>query len=73
MAKTGDRYGQLTLLRQTGAEKCGNARWLVRCDCGVEFTAALNNITAGRTRSCGCLRVAMLKGRSKCHSPFAAL
>ena len=63
MCKAGDTYGRLTLLRQVGREKCGNARWLVRCACGVEFEAALNNVTSGRTRSCGCLKVEKLKDR----------
>jgi len=64
-AKPGETYGRLTLLKRMATEKCGNARWLVRCECGTEFEAALNNITAGRTRSCGCLRVENLKQRKK--------
>lgn len=65
MAIVGEEYGRLTLIRQVGREKCGNARWLVRCECGTEFEAALNNVTSGRTRSCGCLRVEVLKNRKK--------
>lgn len=59
------RFNRLTLLEKVGWEKCGNARWRVRCDCGTEFEAAINNIRAGKTRSCGCLRVEMLKNRHK--------
>ena len=62
--KAGDKYGRLMLLHSEGREKCGNARWLVRCDCGVEFIAALNNITSGRTRSCGCLRKEIITKRN---------
>lgn len=65
MARCGETYGRLMLLYKVGREKCGNARWRVRCDCGVEFDAALNNITTGKTRSCGCLKVEMLKNRTK--------
>lgn len=64
-AKAGDRFARLVLLERAGREECGNARWKVRCDCGTEFVAALNNIVAGHTRSCGCLRVEMLKNRKR--------
>lgn len=59
--KAGERFGRLTLLEQVGTELCGNARWRVRCDCGVEFEVAGNNLRNGHTRSCGCLRIEMLK------------
>lgn len=65
MGKVGERYGRLVLLEQIGREKCGNARWKVRCDCGTEFEASLGNIRSGRTRSCGCLRVEILQKRGK--------
>lgn len=65
MANAGERYGRLVLVRRTGREKCGNARWLVRCDCGTEFEASLGNIRSGATRSCGCLRKEMLQKRKK--------
>lgn len=32
------------------------ARAKFRCFCGTEFEALLNNVTQGRTKSCGCLR-----------------
>lgn len=59
--KAGERYGRLVLVQQVGRELCGNARWLVRCDCGTEFEVAGNNLRNGHTRSCGCLRIEMLK------------
>lgn len=65
MAKSGERYGRLVLVRRVGSEKCRNSRWLVRCDCGTEFEASLGNLRSGATRSCGCLRVEMLKNRKR--------
>lgn len=65
MAQAGEKYSRLTLIEKVGREKCRNARWLVRCDCGTEFEASLGNIRSGRTRSCGCLRIEMLKNRNK--------
>lgn len=52
----GERHGRLTLLYPVGYEKCHSTRWKVRCDCGKEFEAALNNVMSGNTKSCGCLR-----------------
>ena len=63
MAQAGERYCRLTLVKQVGIEKCRNARWLVKCDCGTEFEASLGNIRSGRTRSCGCLRKELLQKR----------
>lgn len=61
---SGHRFSRLVLLEKVGEEQCGNARWRVRCDCGTVFEAALNNITSGHTKSCGCLRSEMLRKRN---------
>ncbi len=53
---SGQRFGKLTALRVDG--RCYNnvARWLCRCDCGVEKHVASSCLVAGSTRSCGCAR-----------------
>ena len=33
-----------------------NALWLCKCDCGNEKVINRNELTSGRTKSCGCLR-----------------
>lgn len=48
--RPGVRYGRLTALAYRGRD-----RWLVRCDCGTEKEVRGRNVTAGCTRSCGCL------------------
>ena len=64
IAKAGERYNRLTLIKKVGREKSGNARWLCKCDCGTEFETALCNVTSGHTKSCGCLRSEQITKRN---------
>lgn len=59
--RTGQRQGMLTVLRRDGSATSG-ARWLCRCDCGVEKPIAASGLAAG-VQSCGCIR-----GRPNCQS-----
>ena len=53
---TGRRFGRLTCIRFDGSNEDGMAKWVVRCDCGTEFTAYRVNLVNGSTKSCGCLK-----------------
>ena len=53
---TGRRFSRLVVLGRVFSEDIHCTYWRVRCDCGVEFTAARPNLVSGATRSCGCLR-----------------
>lgn len=57
---TGQRYGQLTVLRRALDVDVGKGKkktkWVCRCDCGKECEARGNNLRTGGTRSCGCLQ-----------------
>lgn len=68
MAKPGDKFFFLTIMRK--AEPCprGSRYWICRCDCGNEKRIAERALlyNKGRTKSCGCktkflLRVARIK------------
>lgn len=51
---TGQRYGQLTVLRP--AENIGNrTAWVCRCDCGRETIVKTAHLRNGHVKSCGCL------------------
>lgn len=53
---TGQRFGRLTLLRDTGVRVGkGSVVWLCRCDCGAETRVRAAILRYGTTRSCGCL------------------
>lgn len=51
---TGQRFGRLVAIQFKGVEH-ESARWLCRCDCGVEKVVGASKLRSGNTRSCGCL------------------
>lgn len=51
----GKRFGRLEVLARAGSDKNGNAKWLCRCDCGVEKPIYSQSIRSGATQSCGCM------------------
>ena len=59
----GHRYGRITVIRRAAENKCGNARWHCRCDCGTEKVVQAGSLRRGNTKSCGCLKreIAMAK------------
>ncbi len=52
---TGVRYGRLLVLARDEASTSREARWLVRCDCGVEKSILGRHMRRGLIRSCGCI------------------
>ena len=53
---TGQRFGRLVVIRESGRTKGGQAMWLCRCDCGAETVIRGSSLRSGHTQSCGCLR-----------------
>ena len=61
---TGMTFGMLLVLGE--AQRTNkDRRVLVRCECGKEKTAKLDNIKNGHTKSCGCLKVSSAALRIK--------
>ena len=62
---TGNRYGRLTVVGPAEPDTRSNGflrqRWVCRCDCGNEKIVSGDNLQAGHTRSCGCLKRTGLK------------
>ena len=53
----GKRFGRLVVIRKTEAkDKCSNAWWLCKCDCGAEIAVRSTLLRNGTTQSCGCYR-----------------
>jgi len=54
--QSGRKINKLTLLKMLD-EKTGNGsfKYLTKCECGTEKVIGYNQITSGRTKSCGCL------------------
>lgn len=56
---TGQRFGRWTVLNRAGSARSGfhvATLWACRCDCGKVKIVRGNNLRAGKSRSCGCLR-----------------
>ena len=62
---TGRRYGKLVVLNRDENNKGRNVKWVCVCDCGSQTTVCGNDLKAGKTVSCGCLRK---EGSHRTHS-----
>lgn len=51
--RTGERHGNLTVLKASGPGRGGDTAWACRCDCGNTVEKLGRNLVRG-TRSCGC-------------------
>lgn len=52
----GQRFGRLVVAERLSNYSGGKARWRCVCDCGGEANTSTNQLTSGKTKSCGCLR-----------------
>lgn len=52
---TSIKFGRLTAIKCIGT-KWGKKLWLFQCDCGEAKEATQNEVSSGKTSSCGCLR-----------------
>lgn len=50
---TGEKFGRLTAVNYIADYK-GRSAWACICDCGTFTATRANNLTSGRTKSCGC-------------------
>lgn len=61
--RVGERYGRLTVIAHAGKNEKGRHLWLCKCDCGNEKTVSSDNLSSGKSKSCGCLLTEFLKRR----------
>lgn len=54
--RTGERYGRLLVLEYSGKDHRGKHLWKCRCDCGNEKIVVGDNLSSGKSNSCGCLK-----------------
>lgn len=55
---TGQRFGNLVVLKLSKFDKNRQAVWLCRCDCGNTTEVLGGNLRRGKSKSCGCMRLA---------------
>lgn len=54
---TGQKFGRLKVIRESGRNKFKQIEWLCLCDCGKEVSVVVARLNSGHTQSCGCLLV----------------
>jgi hypothetical protein len=64
---TGQRFGRLLVTAMAPARIAGEAAWVCSCDCGAIVTVRGYSLRSGDSKSCGCLKNALLVQRSKTH------
>ena len=53
--RTGQRFGKLVVLEQSGRDKLKKVLWLCSCDCGKKLNVVSGSLVTGNTTSCGCI------------------
>lgn len=63
---TGQTFGRLTVIEESGRTKKGQVKWLCKCSCGNEVrTPTTNNLRRAISKSCGCLNRDKLSERGR--------
>ncbi len=52
----GQKFGNLTVIKEHGRDKYKNVLWECLCDCGEKTIVTSGNLVTGHTKSCGCLQ-----------------
>ena len=58
--RTGDKHGRLTVISHAGKDHRNKHLWLCLCDCGNEKVVISDNLSSGKSNSCGCLKAEFL-------------
>lgn len=58
--RTGDKYGRLTVVSHAGKDHRSKHLWLCLCDCGNNKIVVADNLSSGKSNSCGCLKAEVL-------------
>lgn len=53
---TGQKFGFLTVIKDSGERKNHNIVWLCQCECGNTTKVLTTNLKSGSTLSCGCIK-----------------
>jgi len=64
---SGNKYNRLTAIRISHRNKHGFVMWECSCECGNLISVASMDLRSGHTKSCGCLKIELLKKRVTKH------
>lgn len=54
-------FTRLTVLSRAGHDRHGFVLWLCECECGAVVRIRARSLTAGLTKSCGCLKAESMR------------
>jgi hypothetical protein len=60
-------FGKLTIIERVGSNKHGKALWRCKCSCGNIVTIDSNSLISGNTKSCGCMKLDLVKNLNSKH------
>lgn len=66
---SGQKFGRITAIKLAGKRKNGTAIWECICDCGKTCLITGTSLRAGRSHSCGCLRLESVVKHGMSFSP----
>ena len=58
--RAGDKHGRLTVLSHAGKDRRNKHLWLCLCECGNKKVVVSDNLSSGKSNSCGCLKAEFL-------------
>jgi hypothetical protein len=64
---SGSLFGQLTAKTRVSPVGSHDAQWLCACTCGATKIVSASNLLNGRTRSCGCMKQALMRAKLSTH------
>lgn len=68
---TGQRFGKLTVIGDSGERKNEQVCWTCICECGNTSTVRGANLRRGKAKSCGCQKVFFEKGKKNKNHRFS--
>lgn len=61
---TGQRFGRLTVLKDSGERQKRMVMWLCKCDCGNFKKVRTDHLKDNRVKSCGCFHLERIKEKN---------
>ena len=67
---TRNKFGRLTVVRDTGKRQSSHVLWECHCDCGNVRYVTTSHLKSGHSKSCGCLATEQVIERSTKHGHY---
>lgn len=69
--RVGIRYGRLVVEEYVGKDHRNKLLWKCKCDCGNEKIVVGDNLSSGKSKSCGCLKAEFLERKGNQFATFS--